>query len=386
MALFISSIAWSQTEFFNSKINFSENELNGFYSSISVDSTRIYFNANDYTVYAYDKKSGELNWSYYLSYKTNNPPIPYRNSLFVGKHSSQYHDECVQLNSQTGDTIQTLTIQSIDTKPVFRDNIMYCTAIDAGFGGAVMAYDLKKNSVIWEKFIAHGVSKQPYYLQDKIIANAEDDNWFELDYNGKLLDTTCKNKVDIFVEDIKCVRNFKYLIHNQKEVHGNYFDEDEKVKLKYTKDKTIVLGENKMLVINNRNKTEKEIKLDEVLSLPEDQLGIYIEIFKAEENTVWFFYRNNLVNYDFKNDKLLRKVDLSSWNPHQIILENRTIWLISKNDGKLYGLDFEPDKKTADTIEAKARMEREINNPKPADPKKIEAAKAAQEKMKNKAN
>ena len=29
-------------------------------------------------------------------------------------------------------------------------------------------------------------------------------------------------------------------------------------------------------------------------------------------------------------------------------------------------------------------MEREINNPKPVDPKMIEAAKAAQEKMKNK--
>jgi len=355
--LFLFSVtSWSQTEFFNSKINFSESELDKFYSSFSIDSSQVYFNANDYYVHAYDKETGVLNWSHYLANKTNNAPIPYQNNLFVSKHLSEYNDKCVQLNAITGDTIQTLLIESINTKPVFNNNIMYCSGIDAGIGGAVIAYDLKKNNVIWEKFIAHGVDKQPYFMKDKIIANAEDDNWFELDYNGKLLDTTCEYKANLFVEDIKCVRNFKYLTHNQKELSGSYFESYENIKVKYSKDQTIVLGENKMLIINNRNKIEKEIKLEEIITIPENQVSNYTEILKVEDSTVWFFHQNILVVYDFKNNKTIQTFDLTQWNVNQAILEDKKLWLISRNDGQLIGLELGPDPTEEALRAAKAKL------------------------------
>jgi hypothetical protein len=327
-----------QSEFLNSKIQFSEMQLSNFYSSFSIDSSQVYFNANDYYVYAYDKKSGVLNWSYYTGSKSNKAPKSNQNSVFVGKHISEYENKCMQLNAKTGDTIQTLKIEALNTQPFFRDDLMLCTAIKPEIGGAVLAYDLKKNAVVWQKFIAHGVSTQPYYLKDKIIANAEGDNWFELDYNGKLLDTTCKNKTDIFVADIKCIRNFKYLTHNQKELSGSYFDEDAVVKIAYAKDKTILLAENKMLIINNKNKIDKEIKLEEVLTLDDEQVSNYFEILKVEENTVWFFTHNILTIYDFKSGKVLKTYDLVKWNPHQVILDNDTLWLISSVDGELVGL------------------------------------------------
>lgn len=50
----------AQTEFFKSKIIFSESHLLEFYSSFSIDSNQIYFNANDYELYAYSKKTGSL--------------------------------------------------------------------------------------------------------------------------------------------------------------------------------------------------------------------------------------------------------------------------------------------------------------------------------------
>ena len=114
--------SFAQTEFFHSKINFSENQLDKFYSSFSRDSSQVYFNANDYYVYAYDKKTGKLNWSYYLANKTNYAPIPNQNNLFESKHLSEYSDKCIQLTAKTGDTIQTLVIESINTKPIFREN------------------------------------------------------------------------------------------------------------------------------------------------------------------------------------------------------------------------------------------------------------------------
>jgi hypothetical protein len=336
-----SGSVFSQTEFFHSKIPFSTEQLGNFYSSFSADSTQVYINANDYYVHALDKKSGAINWSYYAGIKSNEAPKVYRDNIFVGKHLSEYENKCVQLNAKTGDTIQTLKIEAWETQPIFRDNLMYGTAIVPGIGGAVLAYDLKKNAVVWQKFIAHGVSAQPYYLKDKIVANVEGDNWFDLDYNGKLLDTTCTHKTDLYVEDIKCIRNFKYLTHNKKELSISYFDAQEALKLTYTKDRTFVLGETKLLVINNKNKLEKSVTIEEIIPTPEDEMGAYSEILKVEGTTVWLLAYNTLAVYDFKSGKTIKTFDLTKWNIHQAMLEGNNLWLISRNDGQLVGLTLD---------------------------------------------
>jgi hypothetical protein len=333
--------AISQTEFFRSKIPFSAEQLGNFYSSFSADSTQVYISANDYYVHSIDKKSGAINWSYYAGTKSNEAPKVHGENVFVGKHFSEYDNKCVQLNAITGDTIQTLKIEALETQPFFRDHLMYVTAVVPAIGGAVVAYDLKKNAVAWQKFNAHGVSAQPYYLEDKIIANAEGDNWFELDYNGKLLDTVCKQKANLFLEDIKCVRNFKYLTHNQKELSVGYFDADEPLKLAYTKERTFVLGETKMLVVNNKNKVEKTIMLEEIIPATEDQMGAYAEILKAEGTVVWLLAHNTLALYDIKSGKSTKTYDLAKWNIHQAALEGNKLWLISRTDGQLVGLTLE---------------------------------------------
>lgn len=147
---------------------------------------------------------------------------------------------------------------------------------------------------------------------------------------------------------------------------------------------TFTLTQKQLLIFANSKK--KVLQLDLETEFPTDDFipDAHTAILATTAESVWFCYQNSLVHYDFKNKKRLRKVNLSNWNPYQILLDNRTIWLISKNDGQLYGLDFEPDEKTAYTIKAKARMEFErLRCPEP-DLKKIEAAKAAQEKFKNK--
>ena len=385
IVLFISTKVAAQAEFFHSKINFSEDQLDNFYSSISIDSAQVYFNANDYYVHAYDKKTGVLNWSYYAANKSNNAPKSHQNFVFVEKHVSEYENKCVQLNSITGDTIQTLLIKSINTKPIFVENIMYCTGIDDSIGGAVIAYDLKKNSVIWEKFIAHGVDKQPYFLKNKIIANAEDDNWFELDYNGKFLDTTCKHKTNLFVEDIKCVQNFVHLTHDDRGISKyfleEYFGDYENIKRSSHNNYTFLLGYSKLMILGNKLKIQKEIDIDQIITLPETGNNDMREILKVDDSTVWFFYKNLIVVYDYKKGKTIKTVDLTLWRPHQVILENNKLWLISRNDGELVGLELEQDPKTAAMIEAKAKMQSEINNCNKPDPKMIEAAKKAQKKM-----
>ena len=378
-----SNAAIAQNEFFNSKINFSESQLKKFYSSFSKDSSQVYFNANDYYVHAYDKKTGILKWSYYLANKTNNAPIAYKNNLIVSKYSNEGGDKCVQINTKTGDTIQTLALQSINTKPIFKENIMYCTGIDGGYGGAVIAYDLKKNKIIWGKFIAHGVDKQPYYLNDKIIANAEEDNWFELDYNGKMVDTTCEYKANLFVEDIKCVQNYVHRTHDNKGISQSllmeYFGDYENLKVNTNNKHTFILGNAELMIVKDNLEIGIEINIDEIVTLPEKAINDYREILKIDDTSIWFFYKNLIVVYDYINYKLINTIDVSSWRPHQVAVEDTQLWLISKNDGQLVGLELDPKKATM--IEAKAKSQNEINNYNTTDVKKTQATKRAKDKL-----
>lgn len=123
-----------------------------------------------------------------------------------------------------------------------------------------------------------------------------------------------------------------------------------------------------------------QLNLEKEFPTDDFSTDVYSSILALQQESVWFNYQNRLLHYDFKNKKLLRKIDLTKWNPHQILLEKRTIWLISKNDGQLYGLDFEPDQQTADKIQAIANYYKCAL----PDPKMIEAAKASQRNYRNK--
>lgn len=334
----IASNSKAQTEFFASKISFSETNLSEFYSSVNIDSSQVYFNANDYKLYAFDKKTGNENWQFYLANKSNRPTFIYKQTVLANEHVSEYSDKATQLDSKTGFEVQKLKIYEISTAPLFKDSIMYCTGLYDG--GAIIAYDLKKNELLWSKFIAHGASVRPYYLKNKIVVNAEGNNWFEIDYNGKLIDTDCKYKLTFNDESEVCTEEFRQLTHNQKKLSEEYFYNDDNVIIKYLKDKTILLSGTELIFINNKNKVSKKLDLDQTLEFPEgsNSYNEYKNILKADDNVVWIFYQNLLAVYDVKKDGIVRTIDLTKWNPHRLVADKNDLWLVSKNDGQLYGI------------------------------------------------
>ena len=143
---------------------------------------------------------------------------------------------------------------------------------------------------------------------------------------------------------------------------------------------TVIVTEKQLLTLTNNRKKVLQLALEKEFPTKNFDQNAFSGIVVLQTESVWLCYQNFLIHYDFTHQKRLRKVDLTQWNPHQLIVENRTIWLLSKNDGQLYGLDFEPNQRTADEIEVKANHYKCIE----PDPKMIEAAKAAQEKFKNK--
>src|SRR6187431_3260937 len=112
-----SVIAFAQTEFFKSKLLLSEEQLTDFYSSISVDSMQVYFNANDKYIYAHDKKTGILNWSYYSGAKSNNAPKCHRNNVFFATGVGTWE----QLNAKTGELVRIVRLKEVSSQPFIKD-------------------------------------------------------------------------------------------------------------------------------------------------------------------------------------------------------------------------------------------------------------------------
>jgi len=108
-------------------------------------------------------------------------------------------------------------------------------------------------------------------------------------------------------------------------------------------------------------------------------ISSYREILKIDDTTIWFFYKNLTVVYDYINYKLINTIDVSTWRPHQVVVEDTQLWLISKNDGQLVGLELDPKKATI--LEAKAKKLSEINKCNTTGVKKTQASKRAQGKL-----
>lgn len=336
--VFFCSTAFAQTEVFRSKINFSPSDLNNFYSTVAVNENRVFFIANNYTLYAFDKKTNQLEWQSYAGYKSNQGPFFDKGFIF----KRILEGKIMQLNAANADTLHTLKVEELLTQPFFKNEIMYCAAVSPGIGGAILAYDLKKNEIIWQKYIGHGVSFQPYFLKDKIVVNYEEQYWFEIDYNGLAVNQSkkcySKNKEQPFTErfckiqyDVVNRYHQDLALKRIMTVDATYY---------YGDNETVVLKNNKLQIINNKNKLGEEINIDKIITILETGDNDYAAILKVEKNSIWFFYENILAVYDFKMSKTIKAFDLTAWQAHQVVLDENTLWLISNNDGQLYGIQL----------------------------------------------
>ena len=66
----------------------------------------------------------------------------------------------IMLEPATGTLLKTLPVSTIETQPFLKNDILYFTGLYDG--GCLIAYDMKTDSVLWKRFLAHGYSKTPY--------------------------------------------------------------------------------------------------------------------------------------------------------------------------------------------------------------------------------
>jgi PQQ-like domain len=341
LLLFISITGFSQKEFFRSQQVFTKEQLSNFYSSITIHEQMVIFNANDYHLYAYNKKDGSLKWSVETNYKSSIPVFVQDSIIYAGISKKEIH-QAAQFGLASGNLIKALPFGPLATKPLIKNGMLYSTAI-YNFG-CIVAYNLQKDTVAWSRFIAHGFSRQPYYFENKIMANAEANNWVALSYDGVLLDTTCAVKAALFVEDIPCVKTFTALTHDGLEIKGkladdifgtDFFDLPEIIT---TDNFTVVLHGDKLSIISKKLKMKQQV---EVSSLAEDLADDYnTKLLKADDEHIWLLYSDHLLQYNHKTKKLAKLTNLTAWQPNCLLLDEENIWLISAKDGLLYGLSL----------------------------------------------
>ena len=148
----------------------------------------------------------------------------------------------------------------------------------------------------------------------------------------------------MFVNDIPCIKNFRYLTHDEKEIDESFLNkhlgETENLKFFSNQELTVIMGSENLIIIGNNKKIKNKINFLDLIQSYENESNTYKGIIKIEGNNIWFFFENNLVSYDLKTEKAKKIINLSKWKVHQLILENdnSVAWIISKNDGQLYGI------------------------------------------------
>jgi hypothetical protein len=326
----------AQKEFFNSGKDFMLKESGSFFSSINLDGDMLLFNAVDYNIYAYDTKTGSLKWSYDNRWSSDIPP--YAAGGYVWANTDE--GSGIQLDRATGKLVRTLPF-SIYTKPLFKNGILYSTGIYDG--GCLYAYDIAKDTVLWSRFLAHGCSGAPYYFNDKIVANGEANYWLELDYNGKLKDKKCDGEKTGFPSEYSCVRVFRALTHDRLEITQRLAEDifaadDEYSDTASSSRHSFVLSNGTLTVLGDKLKKKVTLDLNTLSDSLEPGYFTPSQIVRADDERVWLLYGHHLISYHHKNKKAENIIDLRKWRPHQAILQNDHLWIISRNDGRLYGL------------------------------------------------
>lgn len=380
--IFAASV-FPQTQIYRSDFDLDKKENTSFKGSLAMSGNTVIFNADNYSLYGINKEKNTVMWERKIGWRSDAAPYIFENSFFYGNYDGNGR-KVHQYDISTGETVRKLDFQSISTQPYFKNSVMYTTVM--ADGGKLMAYDLKTNSVLWQKNISFGAEVQPVYLADRIAVNAEDDLWFEIDYMGNFINST--SEYSVYVDGQKVTsKKFHFLTHDQTPITKEWLQKNKLTGSEFKTGKnlnyTFLLSEKYLTTIGNNVKVKSQINLETAVSPEEYENEALSAVVSSENEKLWFVYQNHLIHFDTKKEKVLRDVFLYHWQPHQLILDGRNIWLISKNNGQLYHLDFEPDANLNRKIQREnAVMEHYRCDP--PNPEKIKAAKEAEEKFKNK--
>ncbi|MET0464218.1 MAG: hypothetical protein ABW007_13730, partial [Chitinophagaceae bacterium] len=314
LAVLLASSAFCQEIIFTSAQTFSKEDMTTFYSSFAINRDLVLFNANDFKLYAY-RKDGTLVWETPVSRKSNIPPFFIDSTVWI--NGNDHNSTRIRILNTSDGSLKRTTGFEMLTTPLIRDGILYSTGISNG--GCVFAYDLRSDSVLWERFLAHGSSSRPYYQPSRIVANAEGDNWLELDYSGHLADPDCEDSTVSFPSALKCIKTFHGLTHDGLAIKGKNADDwmENDAVIVCSKSRTFILQNDKLIILGNKRRLKATIDLYSLFENNNFDEYANKAIIETNDEKIWLLLNNHVILYNHKNKKSEKQLDLTNWEPHQ---------------------------------------------------------------------
>ncbi|HEY0356242.1 MAG TPA: hypothetical protein VGC29_08565, partial [Flavisolibacter sp.] len=105
--------------------------------------------------------------------------------------------------------------------------------------------------------------------------------------------------------------------------------------------KTFILDDGRFTIIGKKHKKLFSKELFELSDSIEEDNYRYSSILKTNEQEAWIFYNEKLLIFNHKTNKIQKVIDLGTWQPHRVVADGNRLWLINREDGKLYGVEIE---------------------------------------------
>ena len=177
------------------------------------------------------------------------------------------------------------------------------------------------------------------------MANAEGDNWIELNHDGTLKEAGCDKDATEggFPSQLPCARQFIALIHDGKEIKGKFAEElslniYSVPVIATTAKHSSILNDGHLFILGNKLKKKSSLPLTSLSDELEENSDAPAKILNVDDEKITILYSHHFIIYHHRDKKLLKLIDLAQWEPHQAMLDEDKLWLISKKDGLLYGL------------------------------------------------
>jgi hypothetical protein len=308
------------------------------FSSFYVNGDLVLFNAEDYFLYAYHRKTGKKLWGHYVGYKGKISPFLYDGNV-VAKGSYFM----TAWGIQNGEEIERLPMSGLSTTPMVKGTMMYATGSYQD-QYHFYAYDFAAKKVRWHMPVGIGFATRPYYQKNHVYVNIDFGEWIKVDYEGrfqscnsipvsdsKTYPTDCKAYFELISHDglklsrEQAARLFGGQYHTVREV--KYFG-SRTVAVEKDGTRIIVLG-NKLkpvAVINLFDYTKEKIAYEDETSI----IGL-------KQNRLWILYNYNVYTYDLDKKQLTKDEWLSAFEPSAMQLIDDEVWFISWKDKRLYG-------------------------------------------------
>ncbi|HKZ67096.1 MAG TPA: hypothetical protein VJ111_12095 [Chitinophagaceae bacterium] len=134
--------------------------------------------------------------------------------------------------------------------------------------------------------------------------------------------------------------------HDSKEIKGKlaeklFLSEYNMPDIFATMQHSFILNDGRLTILGNKLKQKSSLLLASLSDTIVENMESPAKILTADEEMVSILYTNRLIVYNHHKKKLVKTIDLSDWEPHQVLPDEDMLWLISKKGGLLYGLSIE---------------------------------------------